>query len=278
MHVLYVDDSGSAGNPNEKFFVLAGIAVFERRLYHLITDLDRVVAAFGLGDAHEIELHGTTMYNGRKEFYSPKRPEREKMIHDALGTTTRTLLRLFGVAVDKQLVSPRDPVEVAFEEISNRFNLYLQRLSNGNPPDHSQRGLIVMDETAHEGRLQSLARHFRVNGARWGHFRNLAEVPLFVDSKASRAIQLADLVAWATWRKYEMQDGRFFDQLIPKFDADGGVIHGLVHYARRDEPCYCPACYSRRARDGVRVAIERHSTVTVQEEQVSYTETTDEAD
>ena len=87
-----------------------------------------------------------------------------------------------------------------------------------------------------------------MNGGRWGHFRNLAEVPLFVDSKASRGIQLADLVAWATWRKYEIQDGRFFDQLIPKFDADGGVIHGLVHYARRNEPCYCPACHSRRAR------------------------------
>jgi hypothetical protein len=98
-----------------------------------------------------------------------------------------------------------------------------------------------MDESAHEGRLQSLARHFRVNGARWGHFRNLAEVPLFVDSRASRCVQIADLIAWATWRRYEHQDGRFFDQLIPKFDADGGIIHGLVHHGPRNEPCYCLA-------------------------------------
>src|SRR5262245_45814205 len=254
MHVLYVDDSGSAGNPNETFFVLAGVAVFEARLYHFITALDQVVEGFNLGDAHEIELHGTTMYGGRKEFHPAKRPDREKMIHSALSVITdrRAILRLFAVAVDKQVVSPRDPVEVAFEEISNRFNLFLQRLNNGRRGEHAQRGLIVMDETAHEGRLQSLARHFRVNGGRWGHFRNLAEVPLFVDSRASRCIQLADLVAWATWRKYEMQDGRFFDQLIPKFDADGGVIHGLVHYARRNEQCYCPACHSRRVRSGTR--------------------------
>jgi hypothetical protein len=198
------------------------------------------------------------MYNGRKEFYPIKRPQREKMIHDALGVIATTTPRLFAVAVDKQVVSPRDPVELAFEEISNRFNLFLQRLNNGNPPEHSQRGLTVMDETAHEGRLQSLARHFRVNGGRWGHFRSLAEVPLFVDSRASRCIQLADLVAWATWRRYEMQDGRFFDQLIPKFDADGGVIHGLVHYARRNEPCYCPACHSRRARDGAAREVPNH--------------------
>jgi uncharacterized protein DUF3800 len=154
-------------------------------------------------------------------------------------------------------------VEVAFEEISNRFNLFLQRVNNGNPPAHAQRGLMVMDETAHEGRRQSLARHFRVNGGRWGHFRNLAEVPLFVDSRASRCIQLADLVAWATWRKYELLDGRFFDQLIPKFDMDGGVIHGLVHYARRNEPCYCPACQSRRSRSDIRSIAVRRSITTL---------------
>lgn len=250
MHVLYVDDSGSASNTNEKFFILAGVAVFERRLYHLISALDKVVAEFRLPDQNDIELHGSSMYNGRKEFAPLHRPDREKMIHSALGVIDNTTLSLFGIAVDKQFVSPRDPVEIAFEEISNRFNLFLQRINNGNVPDQSQRGLIVMDETAHEGRLQSLARHFRISGARWGDFRNLAEVPLFVDSKASRCVQLADLVAWATWRKYEMQDGRFFDQLIPKFDADGGVIHGLVHYARRDEPCFCPACHSRAKRDG----------------------------
>jgi hypothetical protein len=103
-----------------------------------------------------------------------------------------------------------------------------------------------MDESRHELALQTLARQFRVGGARWGHFRNLAEVPLFVDSKASRLIQLADLVAWATYRKYEIQDGRFFEDLIPLFDSDGGVIHGLVH-RNNNAPCYCPACMSRQA-------------------------------
>ena len=112
-----------------------------------------------------------------------------------------------------------------------------------------------MDESKHEKPLQMLARKFRINGARWGSFKNLAEVPLFVDSRASRMIQLADLVAWSTFRKYEFQDGRFFDRLTRYFDADGGVIHGLVHHRSKDEECYCPACLTRSRRDdGVRVA------------------------
>ncbi len=102
-----------------------------------------------------------------------------------------------------------------------------------------------MDKSIYERPLQMLARTFRVDGARWGHFRNLAEVPLFVDSAASRMVQLADLVAWSTFRKYELSDGRFFDPLIPLFDADGGVLHGLVHRRRMSDHCYCPACQSR---------------------------------
>ena len=167
------------------------------------------------------------------------------MIKDALAVlSSASSVRLFAVAVDKQAVAPNDPVQLAFEEICNRFNLFLQRINNRNPSE-SHRGLIVMDESKHERPLQALTRHFRVNGGRWGHFRNLVEVPFFVDSKASRLVQLADLVAYATWRKYEHSDGRFFDALIPKFDADGGVLHGLVH-RKGPEECYCPACFSRR--------------------------------
>ena len=51
MYLLYLDESGSVGNPNERHFVLAGIAVFERRIYHLICRTDQLVASFGLGAA-----------------------------------------------------------------------------------------------------------------------------------------------------------------------------------------------------------------------------------
>lgn len=249
MHILYVDDSGSVGNQDERFFVLGGVAVFERGIYHQITALDNCIAGFGLpADAADIELHGSPMYAGRDGIWRSirDRPARERMIQAALGTLgpRNASVRLFAVAVDRFAVSPSDPVELAFEELCNRFNLFLQR--GHNRTGERQRGLLVMDESKHEKPLQALARHFRVNGARWGHFRNLSEVPLFVDSRASRLVQAADLVAWATWRKYEHSDGRFFDPLIPLFDADGGVIHGLVHRRGATAECYCPACHSRK--------------------------------
>jgi uncharacterized protein DUF3800 len=245
MHILYIDDSGTVGNKDESYFVLGGLSVFERGLYHQIVAADECVAGFALGDPSEIELHGSPMYSGRQKTPWRKidRSVREKMIKQALATFSNAAsVTLFAVAVEKA-AAQIDPIELAFEELCNRFNLFLYRKGKENGDD--QRGLIVMDESRHEKPLQALARQFRLNGGRWGKYRNLAEVPVFVDSKASRLIQLADLVAYATWRKYEHKDGRFFDDLIPKFDTEGGVIHGLVHYRNTRVECHCPACMSR---------------------------------
>ncbi|MBS0417309.1 MAG: DUF3800 domain-containing protein [Proteobacteria bacterium] len=64
-------------------------------------------------------------------------------------------------------------------------------------------------------------------GHRWGTTKNYAEVPVFLDSRASRLIQLADLVAFALFRRYEQGDGIFFDSIRDCFDNEGGVVHGL---------------------------------------------------
>lgn len=253
MFILYIDGSGSVKNPDDDHFILAGVAVYERQIFHLIKSLDDLVDSLGVGTVDQTELHGNQMYSGRT---APWRQMDRNRRLDIMGEALDVLLqasrsvRAFGVAVHNAAISPKDPVEYAFEEICNRFNLFLSRVfkSRGGKEEDKQKGLIVMDQSHYEEPLQALANQFRIRGTQWGHLRNLAEVPLFVDSRASRIVQLADLVAFAMWRKYEHKDGRFFDPIIPRFDSEGGVIHGLVHFKPHDEKCYCPACMSR-ARD-----------------------------
>jgi Protein of unknown function (DUF3800) len=63
--------------------------------------------------------------------------------------------------------------------------------------------------------------------------RNLADVPLFADSRASRLLQAADLVSYALYRHYDPARGRGEDYvgvLWPRFDAVDGVMHGCVHF------------------------------------------------
>lgn len=250
MHLLYLDESGSPSNRDERHFVLAGIAVFERQIYHLLKALDAHVADLGLGNPDGIELHATDIASGRRGAWRTPmhRALRMRIIEDSLNILRRAhkSVRAFGVVIDKQTIGDADPVEYAFEHICNRFNLYLSRGQSAD--DVPRRGLIVMDESSYENALQGLASRFRRDGTRWDALRNLAEVPLFVDSRATRLIQLADLLAWAIRRHYELNDPRFLRPLLGRFDNTGGRMHGLYHHTARPATCPCPACRSRRSR------------------------------
>ena len=88
----------------------------------------------------------------------------------------------------------------------------------------------VFDKSSTERRIQTLAREFKVSGHSWGKTKNYAEVPVFLDSKASRLIQLADLVAFALFRFHEYHDNTYYDVIKHCFDSEGGVEHGLHVY------------------------------------------------
>ena len=58
MHLLYLDDAGSASNPNEDYLVLGGIAVFESRLYWLTKALDDLADTLS-PNPHDVEFHAS---------------------------------------------------------------------------------------------------------------------------------------------------------------------------------------------------------------------------
>ena len=249
MHLLYLDDAGSVVNSDDRHFVLAGISVFERQVHWLQRELDRLIGDLSQRldnpTPENLELHGNPIRKGSGWWRKMRSDERRSVIVDALLTARalRGQWELFGVVVDKSALSPEDPVEYAFAQISSRFDQFLGRLyRQGYSP---QRGLIILDKSSQETRLQSLSAEFRTLGHQWGITRNLVDVPLFVDSKATRLIQYADLVSYALWRKFEHQDGEFFDVISDFFDSEGGIVHGLHHYRDRSDTCDCPACGSR---------------------------------
>jgi hypothetical protein len=134
-------------------------------------------------------------------------------------------------------------MELAFEDLCSRFDIFLNRERNAG---ERQRGLLILDESAHETTLHRMAREFRTLGTKWGVVKNLAETPLFVNSKVSRIVQLADHIAYAVFRRYNAHDAQYFDIIASKFDSVDNVVHGLVHKQHVDPQCMCVACLSRR--------------------------------
>lgn len=245
MHLLYLDDSGSVGNAGDSHIVLAGLSVYERSPHWLSQRLDKIAEGVWPDNPATLEFRGVDILSGRRKWRGIHPDNRRRAYRDALAQIASTAgVHLFGAAIHKAAISPDDPMEYAFEQICNRFDRYLGRLHKAG---NTQRGLIILDESAYETSLQGLARNFRTDGHRWGQLYNLSEVPLFVDSRATRMIQYADLIAHSVRRYFESGDATYFDIIAPRFDAVGGVVHGLVHYTPADAQCNCLVCRQKRA-------------------------------
>lgn len=248
MYILYLDESGSPGNQDEAHFVIAGCAVFERQTYFVHGAMERFCRdIFEEEDA--VEFHASHMAGGKgapwRRIGRTASRERLAELYDLIGSQN---VVLFGAVVEKQkaLADGRDPVELAFKEVCQRFDIYLANREDLEKND-LHRGLVVMDRNREEDRLRPLVLGWRRAGTEHGRLRHFAEVPLFADSRATRLLQVADLVAFALFRRYEHGDAQYLDRIQHKFDCDAsGRINGMLHYCRRHFDCPCSACVSRR--------------------------------
>ena len=166
------------------------------------------------------------MLVGRGKWRSYPKEDRIKAIQDALQVfmSAHPSNCLFASVINKKQVFPKDPIEVAFEQLASRFDHYLTRL---HKKGDTHRGIIIFDKSTYESSIQSLAADFRTIGHQWGLIRNFAEVPLFIDSRASRLTQLADLIAYAIYRNFEKSDNSLFTLISKRFDSEAGIVHGL---------------------------------------------------
>ena len=166
MHLLYLDDSGSGPNTNEEYLVLGGLSVFEAQAYWFTQEMDRLAQGISSSssDPNEIEFHASEIFSRRIHPWDRMaRDEAQGVIKAVLKIVSQSYqsARVFACAVHKPSFPGRDPMEVAFEDLCSRFDLFLSRL--GTSGDR-QRGIIILDESTHETTLQGMARDFRILG------------------------------------------------------------------------------------------------------------------
>ena len=63
MHLLYLDDAGSAANPNEEYLILGGVSVFESQAHWITQELDRIAAGIQPADPHAVEFHASEIFS-----------------------------------------------------------------------------------------------------------------------------------------------------------------------------------------------------------------------
>lgn len=264
VYLLYVDESGTFDKDLE-YAVLGGIAIHVADIEHFRATVEAIIAQHVDGHNCSMELHANAMRSGSRQWrkvpHSVRHALFDAMVEliGAYRPPSGAAFSLFATARAPNAIPSADPLERSFEELLFRFRSMLDRLSTERSP---QFGVVVADEAKHEKVVQPLVVRWRATGAlrkRMGRLDRIVEVPLFVDSATTRLLQAADIVAHSVYRYYQSHDESLIGRLLPSFDADGGVMHGLVHLCEVGYPnCPCPACVSRMARDRLRLTALRH--------------------
>ncbi|NEM91985.1 DUF3800 domain-containing protein [Galbitalea soli] len=274
---MFVDESGTHGGPHP--FVLGAMAIHEDDAALMQKALDDLVVRHLSRvpvNLEEYELHASEMRNAKKPdetrtgrasiWANVDRPLRLALLADAYKlvvnfapTNPKLPIVLFGVAVEKAFHSAWSEQErerFAYEVLLGKFDVMLKTLRRRKLPN---RGLVIHDRrVVAERDIQSWVTAWRATAERIGQLRNLADVPLFADSRATRLLQVADLVSYAIFRRYNApaNDSTAFDLMWPAFHTESGVTHGCVHYtpSYRQGACQCAPCEQRLKAEAARSA------------------------
>ena len=143
--------------------------------------------------------------------------------------------RLYGEAHDKSHSCGPRAYEFAFEQIINRFNIYLTNTV------HSF-GILVQDNNQTIcKKLTQLMREFHRTGTLWSSIDKIIETPFFVDSQLTSMVQMADVCSYVTRRFFEQRETDIFDIIYDRFDRNRTRLVGLRHYTG-SQPCICRVC------------------------------------
>ena len=155
--------------------------------------------------------------------------------------------RLFAECVDKIHFDPEiarlSLDEQAFEQIISRFERYLQNTDGAN--GSSNYGLIVHDNNDTVARKHTqMMRTFHQKGTLWINIHKIIETPLFVDSKLTSMVQIADLCSYSLRRYLENDESNLFSKIYARADRQGDRTVGVRHFANED--CSCIICRNHR--------------------------------
>jgi hypothetical protein len=245
VYLLYADESGDLSDPRSNVFVVGGVAVHEDAVRPLAGAINERMNRFiGRRFAKEIEIHAAQLRPGSRDWKAIPEKKRHGLAHSLMRLvcnwqhdSTHTKVQPFVIVMDRD--RSQSPLETSYGELLYLFDDFLRKGRKHGSPHN---GVLIADRSKYEKTLHAWVEAARVKRPPGRHKRPrlhaLAETPFFVDSKTTRLMQLADLVAHAFYRAYNAADWAWANTLIPAVLPDPVR---LIHFTN-NEKCACPAC------------------------------------
>jgi len=199
----------------------------------------------------KVEVHGSPMRGGRGEWQRVSSGKRHGLAHALLKHVvdwqhkgSGSQIQPFAIVIDRD--HSQSPTETTYGELLFMFDGFLR---DGRRDGDPHNGILIADRSRYEKTLQAWVEIARARRTRpKGDPRRLyalAETPFFVDSRSTRLMQIADLVAYSLYRGYNADDWTWANSLMP------GLLPEpvrLVHFTSESK-CPCSACEASNSSD-----------------------------
>lgn len=189
-----------------------------------------------------------TNYNETESYIHLSLNERQMFITELAQTISAwNYARLFAECIDKVKYDPsrsnNSIPEQALEQVTTRFEICLQNYSR--KMKQKQFGLLIHDNNETVAKKHTeLMKIFHEKGTFWKNIDHIIETPLFVDSKLTSMIQIADLCAYAIRRYLENNETNLFDYVFQRVDINNSRKVGIRHFP--GSGCTCKICQSHK--------------------------------
>lgn len=205
MWLSFLDESGNTGrkldDPDQPIHWMAAVLVPEDKVLSLTLALDGVVAGIG-GIPVETELHGAELFGGDGPWKGVNPAARVTAYEAALGLLAPNECVVAHSSIAKQRLAGSNSIATSPHVMAFQFLVEkLDRLAQQQADPLRQRLLLIADETdEHDSFQVDLINDMQRQAAGiggGGMLTRVLDTVHFVDSKKSRGVQLADLVAYA---------------------------------------------------------------------------------
>lgn len=251
MHLVYVDESGDDGfsanniyfpqTMPKQFFIRSALIVHDKKWQTINQKVSSLKAKWKI--LPSVEFHATEILNGSAKHYDnkakrrvnvpnffgqhyPNKSDRQQLLVDICNLIAEADLTLLAVVIDKAKIQrsrsnyKEMPKNNSWEFLIERINLFLSYQKDN-------KGMIISDAIQHQ--IESEHREFvKALYAQSMHIRQsyFVESILFEPSESSLLLQLADIVAFALHRKYNMGDMSYYNLLQAKLFTHNNALLG----------------------------------------------------
>lgn len=247
MHLCFVDESGTPSkfeSAENTTFVIGGVIIPDTVWHNVHKKLEHAKSSWKYTGEIKWRFFAPTNSdhdNPMKEWSPENKDAFRTSIFNVI--TSQSSIKILACVCDckkayeKLYIKTQDEIYFGtYKPITERFQYFLQDLTRQT--GSKQTGIIVADQRSSKNDNKLRNQHERLinkSSNTSSNYSNLIESLFFSPSHMSVGIQLADMVAGATWRYFAKNDPKFFDQIRPSFrSSPSGEIrgHGLITFPK----------------------------------------------